>query len=362
MVHTTRIDSVVPIHDHRMEATMRARTTTTITLTAAITCSLLPGIALAAEEGSPRPLDGEPWIAYNGGVGAGSGIRLVRPDGSGDHAPFDGLTGEAWHADWSRDGRSIAFAVDDTDGTRDLWIGAVDGSGLDRRYDCTAPCSWADDPAWSPDGTTILFQQGAAVGDEGLGVGTIEMLDVGTGTTRTIASGGPGEYFYVPRWAPDGRSLVVEISRFASALLSESEVLGSTIATVDVDTAAIEELVPDTRRATYPDWSPSGTHIVFQAPVDPSRTDGPLELYVVPAGGGDASPLTSIGADGRQALQPSWTPDGKVIFVEQDGMFENVRMAVVGADGSGLGSATGDIDLFGTHPRLRPAEAAAGDR
>jgi Tol biopolymer transport system component len=333
---------------------MRARTTSSITLAAVITSSLLPATTAAAEQGSPRPTDAEPWIVYNGGVEAGSGIRLVRPDGSDDHAPFGALPGQAWHPDWSPDGRSIAFAVDDADGTRDLWIGAVDGSDLVRRYDCAAPCSWADDPAWSPDGTTITFQQGAAVGDEGLGISTIESLDLGTGATRTIASGEPGEYFYVPRWAPDGRSLVVEISRFASALLSESEVLGSTVATVDIGTAAIQELVPDTRRATYPDWSPSGDRIVFQAPVDPSRADGPLELYTVPAGGGDASPLTSIGAEGRQALQPSWTPDGRVTFVEQDAMFENVRMAVVEADGSGLASATGEVDLFGTHPRLRP--------
>jgi Tol biopolymer transport system component len=316
--------------------------------------SAMAASTVSAQTPTPLTRSGEPLIVYNGGVGAGTGIRLVGPDGSGDRSIFEGqFEGEAWHPDWSHDGERIAFAVDDSDGTRDLWVGSVDGASAERVYDCAAPCGWADEPSWSPDDRTILFQQGSAVGTEGLGVGTVEALDVGSRERNTVYTGGDTEYLYVPRWAPDGERIVVEVDRFASARLDESRIIDTSIVVVDARKGGPAVPLVLDRRAVYPDWSPEGDLIVFQAPVDPQAPDGPSDLFVIAASGGSPVLLTATGAAGRQALQPSWTPDGRIIFVEQDAMFENVRMAVIDADGQNLASATGELDLFGTHPRLR---------
>ncbi len=318
-------------------------------------------VAGAAPPAAPAAAPGEPMIVYNGPVGDGSGIRVVRADGTDDHAVFEGLTpGEQWHPDWSPDGRSVVFAADDTDGTRDLWMGPADGSSAERIYDCAAPCAWADDPAWSPDGGSILLQRGAAAGGAGMGVGSVDVLDLDSGTLRTLATGAESEYFYGPRWAPDMHALVVEIDRFDSGRLDASVVLSTTVAIVDLTaggTPALRELLPLDRHAAYPDWGPRGA-IVFQAPLDPAVPDGPSDLYTIDPAGGDPARATTLGEDGRQALQPTWTPDGsRLIFVEQDAPFENVRMSTIFPDGTGLTSATSPADMFGTHPRLQPGSS-----
>jgi Tol biopolymer transport system component len=338
------------------------------TLVTAVALGLLAGsaVTVAAQEGevaAPSRALGESLVVYNGPVGGGSGIRLVTTRGSDDRAAFEGLTpGEQWHPDWSPDGRSIAFAADDTDGTRDLWMGSVDGSSAERIYDCAAPCGWTDDPAWSPDGGSILFQRGSAVDDAGMGVGTVDVIDLESRTVTTLATGAETEYFYVPRWAPDMSAVVVELDRFDSGRLDASVVVSATLAVVDLGgaTPAVRELLPVDRRAVYPDWGATGK-IVFQAPLDPASPDGPSDLYTIDPAGGDATRVTMVGDDGRQALQPTWAPDGsRIIFVEQDGPFANVRMSTINPDGTDLGSATAPVDIFGTHPRLQPGEAATG--
>jgi Tol biopolymer transport system component len=304
-----------------------------------------------------RDTSGE-WIVYNGPVGGGTGIRLVRTDGSEDHGVFEGLTpGEQWHPDWSPDGQSIVFAADDGDGTRDIWAGPADGADVERIFDCAAPCAWADDPAWSPDGRSIMFQRGSAVGDAGLGVGTVDVIDLESRTVTTLATGAETEYFYVPRWASDMHAIVVELDRFDSGRLDASMVMSTAIAVVDLaagDTPAVRELVPMAWGAVYPDWGREDA-IVFQAPTDAAVRDGPSDLYTVAPAGGEVRRVTVIGDAGRQALQPTWTPGGdRIVFVEQDGPFEGLRMSSIGPDGTGLASATSPADMAGTHPRLRP--------
>ena len=185
------------------------------------------------------------------------------------------------------------------------------------------------------------------------------MIDLESRAVTTLATGAETEYFYVPRWAPDMSAVVVELDRFDSGRLDASVVVSATLAVVDLSgaTPAVRELLPVDRRAVYPDWGPTGT-IVFQAPLDPASPDGPSDLYTIDLAGGDAPRVTTVGDDGRQALQPTWAPHGsRIIFVEQDGPFANVRMSTILPDGTDLSSATAPVDLFGTHPRLQPGEA-----
>ena len=171
-------------------------------------------------------LPGEPWIAYEGPVPevGGVGIRVIRPNGRDEHwatpeAPIThnpgasgGGLGDGWQLqpDWSPDGGRIAFVVDTwpaKPSTRDLWVSNADGTGTRRVYQCVSPCSVAQFPAWSPDGTSLLFVRWDRT-DRGVDGSVLQRLDLASGTATMLAATTGPEYFFFPRWSPDGASVV----------------------------------------------------------------------------------------------------------------------------------------------------------
>jgi Tol biopolymer transport system component len=278
---------------------------------------------------------------------------LVRPDGTDTHPLLTSIseTGPQLHPDWSPDGNRIAFAADAPDGTRDIWIANADGTGLEQVFDCATPCGWADDPAWAPDGARLLWQQGTGIDEAGNGVGTLEILDLASGDRATVFTGAPTEYLFVPRWAPDGGRVVVELDRFASARLDEEQVVEATVGIVDLEAskATFDAVVPWDPGAATPDWSPDGASIVFARPEGGERSD----LWVVPADGGEARRLTTLADAGGRALQPSWTPDGARLILVAETAIGEPRAAVVPTSGGSV-DAIGADEVPRTHPRLRP--------
>jgi gamma-glutamyltranspeptidase len=74
-----------------------------------------------------------------------------------------------------------------------------------------------------------------------------------------------------------------------------------------------------------PAWSPDGKSIAFAA-----STNGQFDIWIAPAGGGQAKRATSTGGDERW---PSWTRDGRLVYSHRDpgGLW---RLFSVGVDGS----------------------------
>jgi len=320
----------------------------------------------AAEQVRP----GESWIVYQLYSGGSFHIRLIRPDGTGDHQLLpDSVPATQSHPDWSPDGSRIVYSLDG----HELWTVGVDGTDLRRLpIPCDATCEALDAPAWSPDGRSIAFmRQDHPVGHDPFV--RVQRLAIDTGAVTTLYTPPHSVGTSWLRWAPDARSLVLDLQTFPS--IDSDVASGSAVATVDVTRpgAKARPLTPYAMFAAYPDWSPRGDRIVFSTYDLGVRDAGnfadmtpPSDLYTVrPDGTGltqlthnpSGSPLTRNGtASGPLSTQPTWSPDGgSIIFVQVDGPdWPGWQMATIRADGSGQAPAVATGYRIGTHPRLRP--------
>ena len=168
----------------------------------------------ATGAGSPRPLGiggaGAAWspdgarIAYFAERDGNPDIYSAAPDGTdqvrltedpaADHSPV-----------WSPDGGSIAF-VSDRDGDQDIVVMDADGS---NQRDVSGNAVPDDFPAWSPDGGAIAFVSYLGGADPlTIGDGNAELFVVAPdGTNRRNLSRHPA-WDGDPAWSPDGTELV----------------------------------------------------------------------------------------------------------------------------------------------------------
>ncbi|HEY6963372.1 MAG TPA: hypothetical protein VI408_15920 [Gaiellaceae bacterium] len=210
-----------------------------------------------------------------------SHIWIARESGSGARALTHGSVRDGEPA-WSPDGGRVAFVRAAPDGrTSSLWVvnaatakarrltrGALDG-----------------EPSWSRSGRLAFARIDPATYQS-----AIFTLDPGRSPPRRILGRRRG--LSDPVWSPDGRELAVEDGR--------------AIYTVRPDGTRFRLVtrLPTDARGTieepHPSFSPDGRSIVFCAwSRHPDRSD----LFVVPASGGRAVPVTSSpGLD----TQPAW--------------------------------------------------------
>ncbi|HEY7338948.1 MAG TPA: hypothetical protein VH639_28925 [Bryobacteraceae bacterium] len=197
----------------------------------------------------------------------------------------------------SPDGNFVAFQHWEPPGpaAQDIWIKAVNSESRRRLTDTPPPIA-EHSPAWSPDGTEIVFER-VGFGRPYIPEQGIFIVSVLGGPERKVADSGRD-----PKWAPDGKSILIRDGD-PSAILQ-----------IDLTTLA-------RRRVTNPpsgdadgrfDISPDGATLAFIR----SKRSGVADIYLAPISGGSARQLTSWGAS---MTGLTWTADGRDIVYDVGG-------------------------------------------
>jgi Tol biopolymer transport system component len=250
-------------------------------------------------------------------------LYLMNIDGTGVHR----LTtiGRAENADWSRDGRRIAFDVYRPSrrlgrygiGPADVFVMNADGSDV-RRLTTDGISSHPD---WSPDGRKILFDRGdglAVMNADGTDRHTL-IAELGTGAEEDGA------------WSPDSRRIAFSQQRRSSG--------GSGLSIMNVTDGSVRLLTNRTPLGghyydTDPDWSPDGQKIAYTAEFDCGCEDGTsgFNIDVVSANPDKPEHPTELTTD-LISQHPSWSTDGRRIAYDRGRYDSPHQIHVMDANG-----------------------------
>jgi Tol biopolymer transport system component len=231
--------------------------------------------------------------------------------GSTDATQLTSGDGYDYQPDWSPDGRHVVYAVYRNDAI-ELWLLDLT-NGATRSILANGAVNV--DPRWSPDGSRLAFVSTSHEGRWHVFIAPIDdgRLGASVRVTEDHDSGLPRYYYSVwdhylsPSWSPDRRELTFVSNR--------GHVWGTggfwRMQTVP-GTPAREIHYEETTWKARPDWSPDGKRIVYSSYLGRQWN----QLWLVPAGGGDAFQLTYGDFD---ATAPRWSPDGsRVAFISNE--------------------------------------------
>lgn len=224
------------------------------------------------------------------------------------------------HPAWSPDGSRIIFDADyDGDGFFEIYTILPDGTDLTCLVSNAANNQFAD---WSPDGTQIAFSS------DRNGNWDIFVMDTDGSNQRLLTDSSDWELFSA--WSPDGARIAFNGMKPNSR--------NTDIFVMNADGSNIVQLTDTPRFDENPTWSPDGTQIAFQ-----TERDGNFEIYVMNADGSDQHTLTT---DPHEDFWPSWASATTTVN-ETSLAFEKGSQEFTARETfqAGLGDLDGDGDL-----------------
>lgn len=224
-------------------------------------------------------------------------IFVARPDGTGRVNLTLNAARDSMPA-WSPDGSKLVFASNRNGAVDELYVMNPDGSGLQQ---LTTLGGFVANPAWSPDGSKIAFVFGLTFGFNSYRNLYVINAD-GTGL-KLLYNDLTAYDMGRPAWSPDGQFITFYHSYSATE---------DAIDLMLVDGTGHSELTPRAERNRHAQWSPDGSRIVFE-----SSRSGTNDVYIMNANGTGQINLTANNPTTNDRL-PFWSPDGTRVFFDTD--------------------------------------------
>jgi dipeptidyl aminopeptidase/acylaminoacyl peptidase len=226
-------------------------------------------------------------------------------------------------ARWSPDGKTVAFLSDREGDQAQVCLIPPDGGEAEP---LTKAKGGVERFQWSPDGRQIAFvspdpesreqKQRKRAKDDAVVVDRDDfkphhlwVIGVVGKRPKRLTEGA----FSVSdaQWSPDGKRIALVVSPSPRA---EDTMEHTRIQVLDVQSRAMQVLIPEGRMASTPRWSPDGRRIAFVADAHGGEGLPEMDLFTIPSEGGAAKNLTE--AFDRSEVRPIWSKDGRTIFFE----------------------------------------------
>jgi Tol biopolymer transport system component len=247
----------------------------TVTVSFSVTCA------------APAPLAFVAPMAFVDFNSDNAGIVVLTPNGYSRLSPEVG-----WDTDpaWSPDGSRIVF-TSGRDRNSEIYVMNADGS---NRVRLTTDSANNSRPAWSHDGARIAFVSRRDGNSE------IYLMNVdGTGQFRLTYN---NSYDTDPAWSPDGSSV---------AFVTDPHGASGGILVITVDGTETRRLTSNIHGDFAPAWSPDGTRIAFSGGLGGVVS----AIFVMNA---DGSARTEYSGRYSYAADPTWSPDsGQIAFAAE---------------------------------------------
>jgi Tol biopolymer transport system component len=230
----------------------------------------------------------------------------------------------------SPDGRAMAFEQADSPGSKPHVevVAMTELGSVKPPLEFSTKDAMGSAPAWMPDGSSLIFESDA-LGSPRL----VQTVGDGVQATRMLGPVGDGEFGGAwPSVSSDHRlAFALGATTLFQTGWLQSESFDQSIGLTDLTGAGLT-VVP----GTDPAWSPDARRLAFSRP-----SDGHMHLFVARPDGSAAVQITDGSEDDRQ---PAWSPDGQLIAYcstrrNEEG-WEQGNIFVVHSDGSGLAQLT----------------------